>query len=153
MANKLATTTANPPAGIPTGLPQWLRYLIGAFPGARVLPETFMVYEHQFAEVDPAMMMQAVQHAVRGHPYATFPTIAEVWQAVEAVQSQIIATTPAPAVNLSAQRAALLERAYAGHPLDPAEWDRLINQLRLARRGEAANALAHKFTQFTGGIT
>lgn len=151
MANKLATTTANPPAGIPAGLPQWLRYLIGAFPGARVLPETFMVYEHQFASIDPALMMQAVKHAVRSHPYATFPTIAECWQAIAAVQSPIVSLEPAPAVNLSATRQQLLERAYAGD-INPAEWQQLINQLRLARRGEAAQHMARKFMQLGGPL-
>lgn len=146
MANNKLATTSSPGlmTGIPTNLPQWLRYLVGAFPGARVLPETFMVYEHQFAAIDPALMMQAVQYAVRNHPYATFPTIAECWQAVETVRTQIVAVEPAPAVNLSAQRADLLERAYAGEFIDPAEWDVLIDSMRHARRGEAANALVAK---------
>lgn len=148
--NKLATTssTGGITTGIPTTLPQWLRYLVGAFPSARVLPETFMVYEHQFAAIDPGLMMQAVQYAVSQHSYATFPTVAECWQAVRAVQSQIIATEPAPAVNLSAERAALLERAYVGD-IDAGEWGQLIDRLRLAKRGEAARALVNKLHVFT----
>jgi hypothetical protein len=78
-------------------LPKWLQYLIGAYPAAQTNTMTYLAYETAFAEIDPALMLAAVQAVARQHKYATFPTIAEIDQAVRELSAQVDALTVAPA--------------------------------------------------------
>ncbi len=131
-------------------LPKWLQYLVGAYPAAQTNTMTYLAYETAFAEIDPALMLAAVQAVARRHKFATFPTIAEIDQAVRELSEQVDALTVAPAqllMTLAAERQTLLEQAYAGE-IDPAAWGSLTSRYKAAGMEINAAWMQRKLTQF-----
>lgn len=57
-------------------LPPWLRYLVAAYPAARLAAHTFAVFEDAFGGHEPAVMMAAAKAAVAAHRF--FPSVAEL---------------------------------------------------------------------------
>lgn len=127
-------------------LPKWLAYLVGAFPAAQTNKMTFLAYENAFAEVDPALMLTAVQRVADRHVYTNFPAIAKIRQAVEALEYSV---TNRRAINANQTRARLIENGYRGE-VDPAEWRELYRLFIAHKRLDGASALAIKYQQFTG---
>lgn len=140
----LATNQADPLAV----LPSWLRYLVGAFPAAKVASTTYPVYEDQFSDTDPALMLQAIRQAIKGHRFTNFPTIAELRRVVDGLEYEA-AVTNRPAVNLNQVRGELVEAAYAGE-IDPAKWTGAYRLFIAHKRLESAHALTVKYQRFTG---
>ena len=99
------TTKAKQQQQLAENLPGWLRDLIGAYPQQRPNALTFAVLEDQFADVDDAMMSQAVRVHVKGSKF--WPAAEELWQAVEAV-----APHPVALVGLIAMRQELTSRPH-----------------------------------------
>ena len=131
-------------------LPKWLAYLVGAFPKAETNTMTYLAYETAFAEIDPALMLTAVQTVTRRHKFATFPTIAEIDQAVRELSEQVDTLTIAPArllMTLASERQALLDRAYAGD-VDRAEWESLTSRYKAAGLEINVAWMQRKLTQF-----
>ncbi len=131
-------------------LPKWLVYLVGAFPKAETNIMTYMAYETAFAEIDPALMLTVVQTVTKQHKYATFPTIAEIDQAVRELSEQVDALTVAPArllMTLASERQALLDRAYAGD-VDRAKWESLTSRYKAAGLEINVAWMQRKLTQF-----
>lgn len=115
-------------------LPKWLSYLVGAFPAAQTNKMTFLAYETAFAETDPALMLAAVQAVAKRHKFSTFPTIAEIGQAVEETDRAADAAATVRCRHITAlaeERHELLELAYAGE-FDPAAWASLTSQYETA---------------------
>lgn len=131
-------------------LPKWLSYLVGAFPAAQVNKMTFLAYETAFAEVDPELMLEAAQHAAKNHSFNSFPVIAEINKAVEAVAEQVF-LADRQALNLyhaiALAKKNLLDSAYRGE-LVPAAWQGFISQCEAA--GYELNAVwaRRKLAQF-----
>lgn len=119
------------PEALIATLPKWLAYLVGAFPGAKVNKMTFLAYETAFAEIDPAVMLAAVQAVVKHHRFATFPTIAEIDQmaTAQATRSEtaVLDERGQMLAALASERQALLEPAYTGE-YDPAAWAALVRR-------------------------
>lgn len=65
---------ANP--GYIDGLPNWLNYLIAAFPAARLSVNTFAVMEAAFLDEDPAVMRAAAHLAANEQRF--FPSVYEL---------------------------------------------------------------------------
>ena len=63
-------------------LPRWLGYLVAAYPSARLLPETFLVYENEFQDADPDLLMEIATRVVKASKW--FPTVHELRALVEA---------------------------------------------------------------------
>lgn len=158
MAKQLTTT--GPPNGravapsatetLIATLPKWLQYLIGAFPAAQTNELTYLAYETAFAETDPALMLAAVQAVARQHKFSTFPTIAEIDQAVEETDRGADAAAAARCRHITAlagERQGLLELAYAGE-FDPAAWAALTSQYEAAGFEINAQWARHKAAQF-----
>lgn len=150
--NSLQTAPRNQIQNQPTdplaALPTWLHYLTGAFPAAKVTSATFMVYEDQFSDAEPRMMLEAVRRAVRSHKFGSFPTIAELRQLVDGLIYDT-AVAERPSVNLTATRHALFEAAYRDE-IDPAEWLELYRQYITHKRLDGAFALKRQYERFTG---
>lgn len=140
----VATTQTDPLAA----LPSWLRYLVGAFPAAKVASTTYPVYEDQFSDTDPALMLQAIRQAIKGHRFTNFPTIAELRRMVDALEYEA-AVSNRPTVNLQARRQELLEAAYQGE-IDPAAWLDLWQLLIACKRLDGAAWLTEKYSWLTG---
>jgi len=62
----------------PNELDAAIALLTGAFPNVQVEKGTIIVYQKFLADLDPELMILAVQTAIARHPYATWPTIAEI---------------------------------------------------------------------------
>jgi len=131
-------------------LPKWLAYLVGAFPGAQVNKMTFLAYETAFTEVDPALMLTAVQAVAKQHRFATFPTIAEINAAVEA-ESERLFLVERQALNLyhaiATARQELLDAAYAGS-VDRAAWQAFAADCQTQGYGVNADWARRKLAQF-----
>lgn len=116
-------------------LPKWLQYLVGAFPAAQVNELTYLAYETAFTEIDPEVMLAAVQAVVRQHKFATFPTIAEIDQMATARatrnETAVLDERGQMLAALASERHELLELAYAGE-FDPAAWASLTSQYETA---------------------
>lgn len=142
----MATNNSAPPT-----IPTWLRRLVAAYPTAKVTSDTLLVYEQAFIDTSPETMAAAIMTAIKQHRYASLPTVGEIEAIVDPIRvAELQPTSRRPADQLTTQRHTLLELGYRGQ-VDPKAWQQLITQLRQAGRDEAANGLAHKFTQFTGG--
>jgi len=148
--NELTKTNGRPPAtqteSLLNQLPVWLRYLIGAYPTAKVNSATYFVYEDQFGDVDDERMLQAVRRAVKSHRFASFPTVQELRAALDALAWQQVATRHA--VDLSATRHTLLERGYRGD-VPTAEWRELRKLMIANGRAIGAAALGRKYRALT----
>lgn len=131
-----------------TNLPTWLRYLAGAFPAAKVTSATFMVYEDQFSDADPALMLTAVRQAVKAHTWGSFPAVAELRRLVDGLEYETVVANR-PAVNLNQVRHQLMQAAYGGK-IDPAAWTRVYRHFIAHKRLESAHALTVKYQRFTG---
>lgn len=142
--SRIQRQTADPLAE----LPQWLRYLVGAFPAAKVSVATFAVLEDQFSDTDPALMLQVVRRAVRSHLFASFPAVGELRRVVEGLEYDT-AVANRQSVNLNRARALLIEGGYRGE-IDPAEWQQLHRFFIAHKRLSGAAWLANRFEQFTG---
>lgn len=129
-------------------LPMWLRYLVGAFPAAKVSGATFMVYEDQFSDVDAEIMVSAVRQAVKTHKFASFPAIGELRRLVSGLEYEMSAANRSR-VNLTTARHELVEAAYRGE-IDPAEWLQLYRLLISHKRLAGAFALKRQYERFTG---
>lgn len=150
-ANGRLATQTDADALIAT-LPKWLAYLVGAFPAAQVNKMTFLAYEAAFAEVDPGLMLAAVQAVTKTHKFATFPAIAEISKGVEAaIEQAFLADRQALHLYhaIALARKELLDSAYRGE-IDPAAWQGFISQCQAA--GHECNAAwaRHKLAQFEG---
>ena len=71
-------TAARPSVGpvYADALPPWLRYLVAAYPAAKLAAATFAVYEDAFTGYDPELMGQAVRAVVADCKF--FPSAAEL---------------------------------------------------------------------------
>ena len=134
-------------------LPKWLQYLVGAFPAAQVNELTYLAYETAFAEIDPEVMLAAVQAVVRQHKFATFPTIAEIDQmaTVRAIRNEtaVLDERGQMLAALASERHELLELAYAGE-FDPAAWASLTSQYETAGFEFNAQWARRKATRLAG---
>jgi hypothetical protein len=65
-------------------LPAWLNYLVAAYPMAGIARMTLAVFEDQFSDVDPAVMMQAAKAHTKRSKW--FPAVKELLDAVEEVE-------------------------------------------------------------------
>ena len=142
--NQIQAQAADPLAR----LPRWLRYLVGAFPAAKVSGATFMVYEDQFSDVDAELMLTAVRQAVKAHKFASFPAIGELRHLVSGLEYDT-AVANRPSVNLNQMRADLVAAAYAGD-IDPAEWSQLYRLFISHKRLAGAFALKRQYARLAG---
>lgn len=142
--NQIQTQPADPLAQ----MPMWLRYLVGAFPAAKVSGVTFMVYEDQFSDVDAELMLTAARQAVKAHKFASFPAIGELRQLVSGLEYDT-AVAARPRVNLTTARHRLVEAAYRGE-IDPDDWSQLYRLYISHKRLAGAFALARQYERFTG---
>ncbi|MCA9943732.1 MAG: hypothetical protein KC449_09640 [Anaerolineales bacterium] len=155
-ANGRITNQTNIDALIAT-LPKWLAYLVGAFPAAQTNKMTFLAYETTFAEVDKSLMLTAVQTVAKQHKYSTFPSIAEIEQAVSTFTQRLELETASERGrafqirNLQKQRQLLLERAYNGE-VEPALWESLIKEYGAIGFVVNADWARHKLAQIVEGI-
>jgi len=71
-------------------LPQWLQYLIGAYPTTKVTPGQLLVMEDQFVEVDQDLLLTAAREYVRTNrnDYRRFPDASTLWPVVEQLQAR-----------------------------------------------------------------
>lgn len=132
-------------------LPSWLRYLVGAFPNAKVASTTFAVYEDQFSDVDQALMLGAIRQAIKGYRFANFPTIAELRQVVSGLEYEE-AVAKRPRLNLTLLRHELIEQAHDGQ-IDAARWTELYRQYLAHKRIDGAFAIARLYERYTDGAT
>lgn len=151
--NSLQTMTKN--GRIQTGqpdplaaLPTWLRYLAGAFPSAKVTSATFMVYEDQFSDSDPTLLLTAVRQAVKTHMWGSFPTVAELRRLVDGLVYET-AVANRPVVNLNQLRGELMETAHAGE-VDPAEWTKVYRLFVAHKRLDGAFYIQRQYKRATG---
>jgi hypothetical protein len=134
-------------------LPKWLAYLVGAFPAAQTNRMTFLAYETAFAEVEPSLLLTAVQTVAKTHKYATFPTIAEISQAVSVINQRAEFDTASERgvrmrlLGLRNFRHALLQRAYRGE-LERPLWESLISQYEAIGYEFNADWARRKLNQF-----
>lgn len=70
-------------------LPNWLQYLIGAYPTSKTTPGQLLVMEDQFSDLDGGSLMQAAREFVKSdkRAYKGFPTAPDFRPVVEKIQS------------------------------------------------------------------
>lgn len=133
----------------PPTAPQWLRYMIAAYPAAKAEPATMAVYEDAFLDIEPVVMTQAMKITVREWEWTNrLPSIPFVLERVEAIKAK---TTQEPRrVNLTAMRQNLINRAESGDCPDVAEWLELHRMFVANKRANGAAYVCVLVQRYTG---
>lgn len=97
--NKLTVTNGRQQLGMIqddplSGMPSWLVYLVGAYPGSKMSEEAFLVMEDAFCDFDPSLLYSAAreflktdERAFKNNP-GGFPTASEFMPIVKRLQAR-----------------------------------------------------------------
>lgn len=130
-------------------LPQWLRYMIAAYPAAKAEPATMAVYEDAFLDIDPAVLLQAMRTAVKEWEWAhRLPSIPFILERVEAINNKVEYVPER--VNLTAMRQDLINRAECDDCPEASEWIALQRLFIANKRTNGAAYINTLFQRYTG---
>lgn len=147
-----AAAVNNPLAGIP----DWLQYLIGAYPTSKTTPGQLAVMEDLFTPFDPGLLYEAARAFVWNdqREIRNFPTAPDFRPTVERVQARHDEQVQAQAATafsdwfdgcqvLRVRRLDVLEDWYAG-AVDSLAVSRLADEMERAGMGCAAASLRRR---------